>query len=232
MDEQKTVEIVIEYDAKHSSAYFRYEQFIRKNIEAGNKIPARVLKKFLSLIRVKRDREQSEINVLVERAKQPVIHRFSNDPDYKFSCKGKPEYNWNWLDDLEGDSPTKKKRAKKVEYTFDSLMTRVFSGLRTRLASIKSSDAGSDKEALIEYVYGEISHYCSLPDINPYTAYKQAVLTSYIVFQFEYYLSDKLKVAFTQKREPANHDLYEAVKYYINKIKRKGKGKQKNGVMS
>lgn len=230
MSKEKNVEITIEYDIAHSSAFYSYEKFLKKNIAAGNKIPARVLKKFLAIIRVKKDREQEQVNIVVDNARTPVISRFSRDPDYQFTCKGNPEFDWPFDFNDNTGSPRKPK-SKKVQYTFEGLMQRVFSGLRSRLLSFKNAENASEKEALIEYVYGEIVHYCSLPDRDPYTHYMKGVLTSYIVLQFNFYLSDKLRVAHAKGEEPTNHELFAAVKYYIKKIQKKGRDRDTDGIV-
>lgn len=67
--------ITIKYDAENALKIFRYIQFIRKKINTGQKIPARVIKKFMKLF----DGNDFDSNKdLVDLCVQKTVDRFKN----------------------------------------------------------------------------------------------------------------------------------------------------------
>ncbi|MCX6180710.1 MAG: hypothetical protein NT150_02115 [Bacteroidetes bacterium] len=92
----KTVRAVLEYHPDNVCALDSYNKFIEKHIEQGNKIPARVLKRFFSMFKFK---IYNKYEIDADLQKEKILQRFGAEKGFTFIVieKGEVLYSFNHM---------------------------------------------------------------------------------------------------------------------------------------
>ncbi len=197
--------IYVEVDSCDFYKIRAYEEFIFRHMNNNDKIPTRVLKKFFSFFNrtvnpkyLDAEKQKEDTGILITKIKSETIDRFSNDSEYHFSEK------------------------TNNRCSFDCFLKNIFNYLSENLTKIwNNTDYNKRKDILIKEIYFKLNEYMDMcnPTTNKfYGKYKRGVITSYIVWKLGFHLSQKLTPKQLNGKQPTNQQLYESIKYHINKI--------------
>lgn len=217
--------------------YFKlsaYESFLNKHIELGNRIPARVLKKYFSFFITeseKRKHREKNIQLFFDK----ITDRFaSKDYFFKgenyiyvkrtnFLSDGDFEDIFDSLD--EKTSKAKKSALKKqqkrgrprkkelVKYSSQEM----FGIILQKLTLYIHKPDRWNKDRVIQFAWQEMKNYeekyLNRADKIRFTVYKKRTLASFIATLFDF--------AVTSKKNPSNSDLEIAARHAIKKLQKK-----------
>ena len=181
-----------------------YQRFIEKHIRQGNKIPARVLKKFLTYI------DFGEQGLLqrewsISQIAKNVGERFTNT-DYEFDGT---HIAFSVQDDL-GNIEQEITMPYSLKIMIENICKEIFELFDERNNHLTKDEClATIHEKIESYKDG----YLSDEHKQKFTSYKMYVLASYITIQFSFKL--------TEKKDPTNEELYHCARNAITKQKRK-----------
>lgn len=181
---------------------FAYQTFLQKHIGQGNKIPARVLKKFFSYFEPEHEKIKKEIEERTGEIKQSTINKFCNDSEYNFSVQLPMNVLFN------SNNVTK-------ECCIKDLIESAFVYVESNIIKV------TEKNEFISIIYKSINDYFNYftgDTEKIFSTYKRTVLTGYVVHKLGFHLSKE--IVQLEGKEPPNQLLYQSVKYYIDKLKK------------
>jgi hypothetical protein len=185
--------IILEYDSKNVYALDRYQQFFQNYLVAGNKIPARVLIKFLSHFtlpekEMEKIREEQFKNVAIA-----TINRFKSDKEYYFTYTNQ--------------------KTKSV-VSFENMITTATSLINDSYS--KFSEATPNEKKKGELAYKIYASFCSYRNYHlnikhqrNLTDYKLYVIVCFIMNNIGYRLA---------KQTANNYQLFQGIRYTLDKF--------------
>ena len=205
------IKVVLEYNKEDICTIWRYEKFLIKNLEKGNKIPARVLNKFFSLLTVEKDRLKHELQHQVDDIKALTIKRYCNDKDYAFDLQ-LPSSTWMTSIFVHNH----KGKVLKSYCNLTGLIEYVFTGITDYFFENR------EKRKFIELVNSRICEYFKMfkcDEFEIFSSYKRQALAGYITYKFGFQLSKEIMKL--EEDELSNEMLKESTKHYIPTPKKK-----------
>lgn len=199
--------IVLEYDQKDFCTLYEYQKFLIKHINLGDKIPARVLKKFCSMLTVEQSRIKQEFKKRADAVKEKTLERYLKDKEYIFNKKLPDAIQFSF-----GNNAVKTKSVCCLPDMLNSLFTKVDSNM------MKSAE----KDSLIDFLNTSITEYFNSFEGNTdklFNKYKRDAVIGYIVYKFGFQLSKDTKDY--EDQDPPNSLLYKAIAYHTTKKKSK-----------
>lgn len=188
-----------------------YEKFIKKQIESGNKIPARVVKKFLSFFSLY-DREEIETNLRNEILNKRLKTILDSLDKKHYYFKGTRELKKN-EDAISFIQINQKITGNKIEYSLKTMLGYILEFI------MSNENSGNKKWTKDEYIgnaYLELCNYRNLIMNKRHqkflNEYKLHVLSAHITL-----VTYGRKI--TTAENPTNEVLFHSVRNAINKIK-------------
>ena len=187
-----------------------YERFLKNHIKNGNKIPARVLKKYFSFFKLD-DRNEIEDKIRKENIEiiSSKILKALSKKDYYFQGKNTSQNSDKIIHDIpENNIPL----GDKLGYSLDSMLKWVISFILNNSNNKKKWQ----KDDYIAHSYKKlIEYHCNILNKQHQrfiSEYKLYVLSAHITVNT---YGSKI----TNKGSPTNEDLYHSVRNAISKIK-------------
>ncbi|TND09827.1 MAG: hypothetical protein FD123_951 [Bacteroidetes bacterium] len=202
---EKKEKIELEIDARDLCNVLAYEYFLKKHIAAGDKIPARVLKKFISFFRITEDERRKGIEKQINILKNRIIERFGADAEYTFE---RPKAKKRKGNDIVFEIP-----ASSFKDVVNSAVSSLVSTLMENHNKYRNTD---ERKFLFESIFNSINSVMKgapKPAQKKISRYKKIVLASFMTSEIGY--------RFTTKKNPTNQDYFQGAKYIANKMKNK-----------
>lgn len=213
-------ELVFEYDADDACGVIKLEDFFKRHVEAGDRIPARAIRILLSKVRIKEERLNTEVEELIGRVKQAVLDRYGRDKDYQFTFTyeipyTEPEFEPPKLQDgTPMFTPVTDGKPTIETVTFQRVIDQLFHWLQFDYLEIVRTEKDRGKQKLVQFVYGGIQsgiRQAKNPPLNPYQI---GSITGYVLWRLGFHLAGTESFA-KKGKEPSNNVLYNGVKYPI-----------------
>lgn len=177
-----------------------YFVFMRKVTTRGEKVPPRVMKKFLDSFKFAGNYEPQLIRIKANDLTDSLFPFFEKS-NYNFSVKVK-KLPRAWV----GKTPPR----KIVEYNLKGLLIVV----SNQVFDKKNNAILKDRDKCLQFVYSAIKKYVDddLEGRIKLSEYRKTVIAARF--------ASKLNFGLTSKKNPSNHDLFQVAHHVINKLKK------------
>jgi len=222
--EKEKVEIKLYYYKEDLCKLWGYEQFLKKCIERGDKIPARVLKSFLHIFEKPVLDDLNARENLTQSVKTQVYEKLL-EKKYDFSIKAKvpimhfdPPPGYGLV-----KSVGKRKEYETKIFTLKEFVDRYFAWLCKRKDFVELLET-NNKQKFIEVSYQNLQGYLGdVPEKYRPKFYAQTVIIGFLAAGFGHLFDEKM-----HKESPSGHQYYteylnSQTKYICQKIKDKGR---------
>jgi len=191
--------IILEYDQKNGFALRKYLKWIDKNVELGNKIPARVIKKLISFFKTEKE---------IEKAKNDLIRKIITNTLKRF-----PKYNFE-SEEVKLNKPFNFSNPQPIIHNPYSLSHMLQSVLEKAIDN-NGKDIYNDKTEFIGKTYLLMSEYQEKRHVpeKELKDYKKHVLSAFLAIQIGYVV--------VKKEKPSNHDLFANSRHAVGKFAKK-----------
>jgi hypothetical protein len=220
MTKKKTLKIELEYDEDQACALWRFEIFFEKNLEKGNKIPARAIKKLFTIIRFTKEERKKQIEQQFDIIQQETIKRFSTDKNYKFEYTATEEEFDITKMEFPGQSKPSKKTKKykprkyKVTYSLQSMLHQTFTSLKKNFEDIWLENAMEKrKETFCKEVYLSLNGYRRQLDKR-----HKKFISKYKLYTITGYVAQLYQIPICTKKDPSNHQIYQGIRHTLEKF--------------
>lgn len=207
---RKTVPLTIRIYEDSRTKILPYYFFIERHIKNGDKIPARVLKEFLSFIQFDNSHVVNE-----KRASELLdlcVSRFEDDEDYKIEGYTIKQSYEPPLHLSDAEPKNLKGKAYRQHYNLQTLFEEVIN------STFKiTREQNETKENVVPVVYSLIVRYRDLM-LN---AAHRKFITDYKCRAMTGYLASIIVGRITHMQPISNEVLQDSVRYYIKKHKNK-----------
>ncbi len=208
-----TIEIKYEVFKEDYLKYSAYMFFIHKLMEKGEKIPARVLKKYFSFFSMSGEEKAAQQEWRIKETYKTILPTLIKTK-YSFSgsklFKGDPVFTPPPLiDEIENSERELQREPTKIPFSLENLLLRVIE----KSITIIENDKIADRDEIIRIIYSQIVVYKRL-NLNQthkvfLTPYKMGVITATITSALGYTLG--------KKKATTNHELFQSVRHAIEK---------------
>lgn len=197
---RKVIPVTIRLYADKQKQESQYREIIERLLVEGKDVPASVLRKFLSFYQF--EKKSNEYPIKVSKLVALCMERFGDDAEYNIDG-----YKLSTSKEITEGS------TEKQHYNLWKLLNITIFHLYTEIGDDATKEI---RENIVPLTYSVItayrSRYLNKKHQKFLSDYKCAVLTAYIVSVIVGKVSNK--------KNPTNHDLQDAIKYHIANLKK------------
>lgn len=176
---------------KDSYSILRYEDFLRTYLARGDRIPARIIKNFISLFAFEQDERKKEQKQRFELISNLILQRFGSDKDYKF---------------------TYSKRKTKYVASFDNMIGIACNNMDNSYMKLWDKTEHKDRKNVIAYNF-----YKALDQYRCDCLNKKSNMTNYKLYVITAFMMNQLGFRFTNNSNPTNSQLFKGIRYTLDK---------------
>ncbi len=232
MEKKKTIKVELEYNVEQACALWRYQIFFEKNLEKGNKIPARVIKNLFGILKFTEEEQKKQLKQQFETIKQATLDRFLNDNDYCFNYTKEIKKEdavqtttlFEKLKEITEESskkaykPNKPKKLQalmyKEVYSLEDMIDTTLKSLRNDIDTVwHNVKQEKRKETFCKDVYLSLNEYKKYLNKE-----SQKLMTKYKLYVMTGFIAKLYGIPVGSEKNPTNSQIYQGIRHTLEKF--------------